>query len=438
MIRRQILSTEPPHTDAQLIPSVGHPAPRPMNLETGDDNSEGFHENIVQPAETDFDDQGTGMVMDTFSPVVENISAQVTDLGERVDILGRVGQTAEYCFQLYENRLLGLEQNHTNLENRCDTAFAQVRGEMDTNILRELTIQAGLQQKFEGLSLHLGEVEANWEERIETLISDMQNATHQQFGNNQHIPGILADVEGLRGAHNHNFETLNSKIAILQADAAQSSGRVDEHKVLIDNWTTWLRKEIARIEHIVQETKETPLLNIMTVLQPQIQAAKNEVAEARDNLDNALAKIRQEINEFRRWGERKFLETEVIVQELKNSDPAARIAQWEPMLNSLSQAVGDLHNWVGMKETECQNISLEGNKRDKMLAGTFQSIESLNTRVAQIETALAVPVAHASIPSTGYVKTEAVRPAAQTGMVLPVGRNGGPLILDPVGAPLLQ
>ena len=73
------------------------------------------HENVVVLAGPQFLEQGAEMVLEAISPVVEGISSQFSALGEHVNIMGRVGQSAENCSHLYEQRLIKLEKEHQDL-----------------------------------------------------------------------------------------------------------------------------------------------------------------------------------------------------------------------------------------------------------------------------------------------------------------------------------
>ena len=79
-----------------------------------------FHEEEGQVSISDppLDRTSAEMVLEAMTPVVGGIAAQVNSLGQRVDILGRVGQTAENCFSLYEERLHRTEGEVLSLKSR--------------------------------------------------------------------------------------------------------------------------------------------------------------------------------------------------------------------------------------------------------------------------------------------------------------------------------
>ena len=416
MIRGLLAPTNNPPTDGQVVPFVDLGPPSSQGMELGDENFEELHENIVQVADPDFVTQGAGIVLETIAPVVDGISVQVTSLGEQVNILGRVGQTAENCFHLFEQRLADLQQEHKNLQTRCETAFPQVREELDTKELKYRILLQEMKQKCDGVSLHLGEFEAEWEGKIEALIGNAHNNSLHQEKNNRQMQEILAEIGAMRESQNWHMEPLEAKIAQLQENGLRIDGRLEEQKALVGEWSKWVVKEVTRLEAIVQEARDTPLLNILAVVQPQLEAAKKSMADLRSDLDTALAGIRLEINEFHREGEKKFQQAETWVNQIRESSPAIRIADWAPKLEALSHSVEEIRAWVGAKEAEGQIRDKLANDKELALSKAITRVEELGRAMTMTrETPKEVPSVPLVPPATGVKNAE--------GRAAPVGQE---------------
>ena len=188
---------------------------------------------------------------------------------------------------------------------------------MDTKELKYRILLQEMKQKCDGVSLHLGEFEAEWEGKIEALIGNAQNNSLHQEKNNRQVQEILAEIGAMRQSQNWHMEPLEAKIAQLQENGLRIDGRLEEQKALVGEGSKRVVKEVTRLEAIVQEARDTPLLNILAVVQPQLEAAKKSMADLRSDLDTALAGIRLEINEFHREGEKKFQQAETWVNQIR-------------------------------------------------------------------------------------------------------------------------
>ena len=133
-----------------------------------------------------------------------------------------------------------------------------MRKEFDPKDYKYLFLNKGLQDKSDGVSLQMGDFQAEWERKFGKLSSDSQENSRRQASNDQQIFGILAEIKGLQESQKKNLETLESKIVQVREIGTGIDGRVREQRTLVDNWTLWVKNEITRLEKVVQELKETP------------------------------------------------------------------------------------------------------------------------------------------------------------------------------------
>ena len=91
--------------------------------------------------------------------MVEGIARHIATLDHRVTILNRVGQSAEQCFSLYDQRLASIEDDYKTLWRQLQNTFSRVKSCMEEQATLFVGADNQLHAKFVGMSDHIGSVD---------------------------------------------------------------------------------------------------------------------------------------------------------------------------------------------------------------------------------------------------------------------------------------
>ena len=188
--------------------------------------------------------------------MVGGIAAQVNSLGQRIDILGGVGQSAENCFSMYEERLQRTEGELLGFEGRCEKAFSNVRVLMDQKEAQNEQSHSGLNEKFEGLAIYLGEVEGKLSGKISLETQRLDFYNHEQTMLSQRTSRLehmqndaQESLEGLK-------KTTREELDILHEEGRQLSERVHQEILSLKETHRWVREEMTKALKVMGEARE--------------------------------------------------------------------------------------------------------------------------------------------------------------------------------------
>ena len=245
------------------------------------------------------------MAYDPLTPVVGNIATQVSTLGHQVEILGRVGQSAENCFNLFEERLSKAIGEMQNFRAKCETAFSNVRKTIDAHKMEDAQGHFDLEHKFQAVSMVIGETEVGLEQKIAAQTQRLEFYNHEQTTLSQRVSQLEQEKLVHWESHEQGLGTLRGEVDSLRGECQQLGQKVSCGTSQLEETQKWVRDEVSKIITLVGEIRETPLLNVMSVLQPQLNAQKSEIAQLRETVELATSGWRKEMSEFNRKGDKK-------------------------------------------------------------------------------------------------------------------------------------
>ena len=322
--------------------------PTPVQIQNDD-----VHENIsnvsryvppVQPTTAE-------EVLDAVSPIVGGIAAQVSNLGQRIEILGRVGQSAESCFSLYEERLQKNERGMVDLKAQLEATFPNVRLLIDQNQVQDAYVHATLNEKFESLAILLGETDARLDEKIGLYGQRWEFYNHEQSQISQRGAQLEHDQLDTQNLVSQLRQNWANEIAMLRQEVGQSNARVQQEIATLQQTGEWAKQEVVKAIKMMSQARETPQINAVTVLQPQIATLRDEIANLRETQELVVTGVKKDIMSYSRVGEKTVVECQDLLRQVRDSDTAQRISAWTPLLNALQEKVSNLETWVAQTQS---------------------------------------------------------------------------------------
>lgn len=268
--------------------------------------------------------QNGGMfnVREVLSPMVEGLQRHIFALDGRMTALNRVGQTAEQCFALYDQRLASIEEDYKTLWRELEKTFSGVKKCMEAQGEQYTHGDRVLHDQFVGVSDHISMVETKLCIRMSGINDALEQAATERGSLGRKYARLQTGLDQQKnaiGKWEDSFDRLEHRLEKTLADLAGVESVFAELRQTDEKNLDWVIGQISDLSRNIQQLRENPPVKTSAILPSQLDELQSQLDLLRDQWGAKEGEMRREIRDISNGGGVRMSTFEERLRKIENT-----------------------------------------------------------------------------------------------------------------------